>query len=158
MGLFNSNKSSNTTNQSTNNYVDGRSVVDASGGGIAGDRNTVINDSGAVKVAEFNSQLLQAVSEDQTASFRNLVGGAADMYRVSGANQLKAWETTIGGSTALFGKAIDAVAGAASESRSLAATAIGAYQPADNKASDTVTKVAFAVVAGLALFFIMRKT
>jgi hypothetical protein len=157
MSLFSADKSSRTINNATNTYIDSRSVVDASGGGIAGSGNTVINDSGATKVAEFNAQLLSEFSSDQAASFRALVGGTADLYKVSGANQVKAWETTINGSTALFGKAIDLAASAANDSRAVAQAAIGSFQPSDNKASDTVTKVAFAVVAGLALFFIMRK-
>jgi hypothetical protein len=154
MGWFD--KSSRTTSTTRNEYNDNRSVVDASGGGIAGSGNVVYNDSGSTQVAEYNAQLLQALGESQADSFRTLVGGANSLYERGGQNNLKAWETTLDVSGQLFGKAIDLAAGAANNSRAVAEAAIGSFQPTDNKGADSLKWALMAGVAVLALAFFRK--
>ena len=71
MGLFDKSSSKKTTN---NTYQDQRVVNDASSGGVIAGGNVQIVDpgaiSGAVKLGQYNAQLLGAVAETQTDAIK----------------------------------------------------------------------------------------
>lgn len=140
MGLFSSKKSS-TTNNTTQNFYDQRSVIDA-GGGIVGDGNSVDNslnylslsddrdaysyfsdasnrsvtnitgsDPGAVRLGELNAQLLGAVAETQTDAVKSLAAFGADGIRAMGASVTDLYSTAGSNTSRAWEHTIDASAG-----------------------------------------------
>lgn len=80
MGLFSSKKSRTTTTQTFN---DNRQVNDAGGGIVAGG-NVTLTDPGAVRIGEFNAQLLGAVAETQTDAIKSIAQFGLETIRAAG--------------------------------------------------------------------------
>lgn len=141
---------------SRSSYTDSsnRSVVNVTGA-----------DPGAVRLGEFNAQLLQAVAETQTdgvraiaqlgtENIRRMGESVTDLYALAGKNTATSWGNTIDASERLLSRVFESADRATDAARVIAGTAINAYQPPENKTADSVRwgLIAAAGVAAVALW------
>jgi hypothetical protein len=162
MGLFSSKSSSSSTNNNITTTTDNRAV--------AGDESILIGaggiyngtDAGAVEVAKFNGQLLQAISEHQTDGARalmnmgagvlnNLAESVTDVTAKSGANMAQAWSHTLDTSGAIIESLTMGARANADAGQTLAMAAMQANQ-GDGATASQIFKyaaIAAAVIGGL---------
>lgn len=131
MALFKADKSSKTTNTTTNYYNDNRSVVDASGGGVVGSGNVISYEYGG---------------DD----------AAVEMFKLGAQNSATAWSNTIDASESLITKLIDSTDKTNNTAQAIAGAAIASFQPTDNKSADSLKWALMAGVAVLALAFFRK--
>jgi hypothetical protein len=146
MGWFD--KSSRTSTNTTNNYVDSRSVVDASGGGIVGTGNSVnYNSTDAVRL----------IADVGLTTVKDVAMVARDMTATAGQNSLTAWEHTLDRSGDTLDKLLMTTQRSTDGAQALAGAMLAAATPSDGKNADTIkyALIALAVVGGGALM--MRK-
>jgi len=151
-------KSSSSASSTTSNLADQRIVagegalVAGAGGTLSSSSQVTINNAGAERMAEFNSQLLGLVAETNTDAVKSLaqfgtdalqqVGeSVTDLYARSGANTARAWELTLDASRELIKSNTDAA-------RATAAAITSSAEPIDSKMGDAIKWVALAL-AGL---------
>ena len=125
------------------------------------------SDPGAVRLGQFNAQLLGAVNEQNTDAvrfisqlgadgIRAMGGSATDLYSRAGSNSLQAWDRTLEASEGILARVLDSSARTTDAAKVIAQSAIGSFQPSENKSADTF-KLAAIAAAALGLVFILRK-
>ena len=130
-------------------YTDARNLSDASSRNFA-NSNNVYNtgtDGGSVRIAEFNAQLLRAVSADQGETVKLLAqmgadgvskqaGAATNLFATSSASSSAAWGHTIDRSAELVDKLM-------STSRENAGTAAASWGHTVDKSAELIDKLLF---------------
>jgi len=137
MGLFDKSSSKKTTN---NTYTDARVVNDA-GGGVIGTGNRITTSVADPRGAEV---------------FKAGTTAAADMFKTSAANSIKAWSHTLDASEGLITKLLDVTSDSAKATQQIGAAAIASFEPTDNKSADALKWALMAGVAVLALTFLRK--
>lgn len=161
-----------STNTSTNTSTDDRDAYsyDSSNRSTTNTTTTVYNtgtDGGAVKIAELNADFLQAIGESQldsvkaigaqgAESLRNMGELLSNSYEVAGSNNTKAWSATLDASSALVDKLLTQAGKTTDSARAVAESAITAFQPTENKSSDTTKWIGLAAV-GVVGLLLLRK-
>lgn len=153
------NQSVNVSDSSSRSYVSDSSNRSST--------TTTINtsDPGAVRLGELNAQFLGAAAETQTdavkalaqfgtTSLRDLGESVSNVYEQAGKNSATAWTATLNKSGELIDKLVTAAGRNTEAAQAVAQSAIGSYQPAENKNADALkwAAIAAAVVAGLVIF------
>lgn len=151
--------SSNSTSTVTN---DGRLVAGDQGIniGVGGTFNGT--DGGAVKIAEFNRQLMGEMVRSQTDATKfltdagarvldNLGGSVTDALAKSGANSAQAWSHTIDASESIIGSLTASARANADAGQVIATAALNANKNDSSAASDIFKygAIAAAVIGGL---------
>lgn len=150
---------SKSKSTSTSTQADNRIVADASTVATGG---STINNAGADKIAEFNSELLGHIAETQADAVKTVAKlgadgarGVADLYASGGANVTKSLNGLLELTDKITGRLIDRAASSGDGAQALASSAISAYQPPDSKQGETIQRLGYAaaaVVAGVLLF------
>lgn len=130
---------------------------------------TTINatDPGAVRLGEFNAELLATVSGNQTDAvrflsqmgadgIRNMGESVTDLYAVAGQNSARAWDRTMSASEAMLARVLDASKSTTGAAQAVAQSAIASFQPAEKSNSDTMRYTLLAA-AGLGLLIMFKK-
>jgi hypothetical protein len=175
-----SSASTSSTSQADNRIVAGEgATVLGSGASMSSSMadnsttttNTTINasDPGAVQLGKFNAELLGAVAETNTDAvkaiaqlgadgIRQMGASVTDMYGKAGSNTASAWSHTVDASAGLIDRLLTAAEKNTAVAGAVAQSAIGSFQPAENKASDAAVKLGMVAAGGVALMFLMRKS
>lgn len=152
---------SKSKSTSTSSQQDNRIVADGSTVATAG---AVINNAGADKIAEFNSQLLGHIAETQGDAIKTVAklgadgaAGVANLYQSSGANVTKSLDGLFELTDKVTAKLIDRAAASGDGAQALATSAITAYQPPDSKQGETLQRLGYAAAAVVAGVLLLRK-
>lgn len=152
---------SKSKSTSTSTQADNRIVADASTVATGG---STINNAGADKIAEFNSQLLGQVAETQGDAIKTIAklgaegaAGVANLYQSGGANVTKSLDGLLELTDKVTGRLIDRAASSGDGAQALASSAIAAYQPPDSKQGETLQRLGYAAAAVVAGVFLLRK-
>ena len=154
MGGKSKSKSSSSSSQADNRIVAEGSTV-ATGG-------ATINNAGADRIAELNSQLLGQISETSNDAIKTIAklgtdgaAGLANLYQSGGANVTKSLDGLLELTDRVTGRLIDSAAASGDGAQALAKSALTAYQPPDSKQGETLQRLGYAaaaVVVGVLLF------
>lgn len=192
MGFFSSDSTTSTNNNQTNQFdqrvVLGNGAAQVSGWGRntensnnvydRSDRRTsdsrdmsVHNytgtDGGAVDIAKFNANLLQAVSENQGETVRALAQmgtkgitdqaqAATNLFATGSAEAGRAWGHTVDKSSELIDRLLTSASATVTGAQTVARDAISSFQPTENKQAGTMNYALLAAVA-IAAIFILKK-
>jgi len=121
-----------------------------------------------VQIAQYNAGLMKDISANQTDGTKVLANMGADVlarlgdsvtnvWNTSGANMTTAWEHQMAQSSDVIEKMLTAAGNTTDAARTIAATAMSTYQPAENKAQDTALKLGMIAAAGVAIVMLTRK-
>lgn len=144
--------------------VDNRSTVDSRNQSTV---NYTGTDGGAVKIAQFNSALLEAVSSNQGDTVKTLAQmgargitdqarAATDLFATSSTEAGKAWGHTIDKSSELIDRLLTTAQGTITGAQTVARDAISSYQPTENKTAGTM-QYSLLAAAAIAALYIMKK-
>lgn len=152
---------SKSKSTSSSSQQDNRIVADGSTVATAG---AVINNAGADKIAQFNSELLGHIAETQGDAIKTIAklgtdnaAGVADLYARSGANVTQSLDGLLELTDKITGKLIDRAAATGDGAQALASAAIAAYQPPDAKQGETLQRLGYAAAAVVAGVLLLRK-
>ena len=112
-------------------------------------------DGGAVQIAGFNSQLLQAVSANQGDTVRLLAAMGADgiskqaeaatnLFTAGSHDATAAWGHTVDASASLIDKLLSTARGTIAGANGVASLAVSSFQPTANKQADAFKYAAIA--------------
>lgn len=144
--------------------VDNRSTVDSRNQSTV---NYTGTDGGAVKIAQFNAALLEAVSSNQGDTVKTLAQmgargitdqarAATDLFATSSTEAGKAWGHTIDKSSELIDRLLTTAQGTITGAQTVARDAISSYQPTENKTAGTM-QYSLLAAAAIAALYIMKK-
>lgn len=123
---------------------------------------TIGTDGGAVKIAEFNAQLLRELSQDQgdtvkliaqmgADNFTKQTQAATDLFATSSTAAERAWTHTIDESSEIMDRLLLTAKDTISGANAIASQAVSSFEPTENKSADTIkyAAIAAAVLVGL---------
>lgn len=150
--------------------VDRSQAFNTSNSGNTTTSTTINNqavDPGLVAVQRLNTEFLRAAADGQSDTVRLLAnmgaqtvrdsgGAATELFSLGFQNSARAWENTLDAGTRLMGQMLTGAEKTTQAAQSVATTAIGAFQPGENKQSEAVKWIGLAAVGVVALLLLRR--